>query len=95
MVIVSQDYKGTHDVQKRIVNFGNIQYLMIDIMVSGEALIIFKDNTMKEENLKKCNCILGIYNTKERAKEVLYEIIEKYRAICEDTYFIVYEMPED
>ncbi len=94
MLIVSQDYKGNETVEKRIVNFDNIQYLMVDT-VAGKGVIVFKDNTMKEENFKKCNCILGIYETKERAREVLYEIIEKYRAICDDTYFIVYEMPED
>lgn len=109
MIIVSQDYKGTHEVQKRIVNFDNIQYLMVDIMISGEAVIIFKDNTTKEENLKKCNCILGIYKTGERAKEILNEIAEQY-ALSEmvysnnfklkpennvSVYMPIYEMPEE
>lgn len=78
MIIVSQDYKGTHNVQKRIVNFNNIQYLMVDIMINGEAVIIFKDNTMTERNIKECNCILGIYKTEKRAKEILNEITEQY-----------------
>ena len=109
MIIVSQDYKGTHEVQKRIVNFDNIQYLMVDIMFGGGAVIIFKDNTMTERNLKECNCILGIYKTGERAKEILNEIAEQY-ALSEmansnnfklkpennaGVYMPIYEMPEE
>lgn len=39
--------------------------------------------------------ILGKYKTKERAIEVLQEIEEQYQKICDDSYFIVYEMPEN
>lgn len=58
-----------------------------------------KKQIMVQENCGKLYC-LGIYDTEERAKEVLQEIIEKYK---EENYAmiesmakaqLVYEMPE-
>ena len=39
--------------------------------------------------------LIGIYKTEERAMEVLQEIIEQYKKICNNSYFLVYEMPEE
>jgi hypothetical protein len=106
MIIVSQDCEGNHTIEKRIVNFDNVQYLMLDKMANGECVIIFKDNTMTEEHLKDFNCILGIYKTEERAKGVLQEIIKaiKGKTIiqttvegmkCENLSNNIFEMPKE
>lgn len=99
MIILSQD---NEKVRKRIINFNNIIYLGIDRPGLNDYVIIFKDNTMDDNKLKDYNCLLGIYDTEERAKEVLQEIIKEYReyrtAECDGYTNIlqetaVYEMP--
>ena len=75
MIIVSQD---NDKVIKRIINLDNIIYLSIDRPGENDFVIIFKDNTMNDNELTKYNCLLGVYKTEERAKEVLQEIIERY-----------------
>lgn len=77
MIIVSQD-------RDKIVNFDNV-----------EAVYIQDD---EKENFIKCiatdglDVDLGKYNTEERAKEVLQEIV-RYYAVANIGQ--VYEMPED
>lgn len=75
MIIVSQD-------KDFIVNFKNIHSIGVD-KVNGEYHINFV--------VGSGDGTLGQYATKERAKEVLQEIIERYREINTNT---VYEMPE-
>ena len=77
MIIVSQD---NDKVIKRIINLDNIIYLSIDRPGKNDFVIIFKDNTMDDNELTKYNCLLGVYKTEERAKEVLQEIIKLYKA---------------
>lgn len=94
MIIVSQD-KGT------ILNFENIQNIKIESYgthIKGKKIYkIFSGNFEGYETE------LGTYETEERAKEVLQEIIDTY---CESNEkFIstgygyvknnIYEMPED
>lgn len=76
MIILSQD---NEKVIKRLINFDNIIYLSVDKININYSVIIFKDNTMNENKLKDYNCLLGVYDTEERAKEVLQEIISKYK----------------
>ena len=76
MIIVSQD---NDKVIKRIINLDNIIYLSIDRPGENDFVIIFKDNTMNDNELMKYNCLLGVYKTEERAKEVLKEILEAYK----------------
>lgn len=76
MLILSQD---NEKVIKRLINFDNIIYLSVDKININYSVITFKDNTMNENKLKDYNCLLGVYNTEERAKEVLQEIISKYK----------------
>lgn len=91
MIIVKQDKKG-------IVNFNNVTDIYIDKEDDGDRHFVFYIPVSNIDGLD----ILGIYETEERAKEVLQEIIEKYK----ETEFIqldnaikignrgVYEMPE-
>lgn len=89
MLILSQD---NEKVIKRLINFDNIIYLSVDKININYSVIIFKDNTMNENKLKDYNCLLGVYDKEERAKEVLQEIIEYYK--IKDFTNEVYEMPE-
>lgn len=99
MIIVSQD-KGT------IVNFGNIQNIKIEpygTHIKGKKIYkIFSGNFEGYE------IELGTYETEERAKEVLQEIVktyvltEQYKVEDERTRIklmmegiLLYEMPED
>lgn len=67
-----------------------------EIIGFEKVISIYIEDSMIKARISENDYIcLGIYKTDERAKEVLYEITEKYRAICEDTYFIIYEMPEE
>ena len=99
MLILSQD---NEKVIKRLINFDNIIYLSVDKININYSVIIFKDNTMNENKLKDYNCLLGVYDTEERAKEVLQEIITRHKnwenmkvgqpsGMC----LPVYEMPEE
>ena len=103
MLILSQD---NEKVIKRIINFDNIIYLSINKINIKYTVIIFKDSTMDDNKLKDYNCVLGVYDTEERAKEVLQEIIERYDVLKKNTTYAqgdsgftfnehyYYEMPE-
>lgn len=89
MIIVSQE-------KNRIINFDNILQIYITIDEDDKGCYIqYEDCNNSYEGL-------GKYNTEERAKEVLQEIITRYEnwenmkmgqpsGICSP----VYEMPED
>ena len=86
MIIVSQD-------KEEIVNFDKVESIWIDSDEEGRFTI---------EATADTNSTLGYYKTKERAKEVLQEIIEIYREEIihgSSGYFsstkTVYDMPED
>ena len=89
MIILSQN-------KDEIVNFDNIINIMItdcdgDFVISAVALVGV-DDVYRE---------LGYYKTEERAKEVLQEIISKYRQWNKDANNAVtiipkvYEMPKE
>jgi len=89
MIIFSQN-------KDEIVNFDNIINIMItdcdgDFVISAVALVGV-DDVYRE---------LGYYKTEERAKEVLQEIISKYRQWNKDANNAVtiipkvYEMPKE
>ena len=92
MLILSQD-------KETILNFNN-----------AVTLYVIRDSFSEEKGLEnynidystndEINYVLGTYATRERAKEILQEIIEKYK---EENYAmiesiakaqLVYEMPE-
>lgn len=66
MIIVSQD-------KTRVTNFNNVNTLS----ATKEGKILSFDNSYKSED--DYSDILGDYKTEERAKEVLGEIIDKYK----------------
>lgn len=89
MIIVSQN-------KDEIVNFDNIINIMItdcdgDFVISAVALVGV-DDVYRE---------LGYYKTEEKAKEVLQEIVNKYRQWNKDNNNSVtvipkvYEMPKE
>ena len=63
MIIVSQD-------KKQIINFNTIDFIDIMPMDDGRFEI--------DANFAHCVTELGYYDTEERAKEVLEEIIKTY-----------------
>ena len=73
MIIVSQD-KCT------IVNLDNIKTIELDRETDFKSIIIFRETDEAETGV--CGLIIGHYTTKERAKEVLQEIV-KQKAIFE------------
>lgn len=93
MIIVSQD-------KTEIINFDNVNTLR----AIKTGFIVSYENTYKAED--DCSNILGKYKTEERAKEVLQEIIKKYRdvtVVCDinnnkyEKYDLpkVFEMPKE
>ena len=70
MIIVSQD-KCT------IVNLDNIKTIELDRETDFKSIIIFRETNEVETGV--CGLLIGHYTTKERAKEVLQEIISKYK----------------
>ena len=70
MIIVSQD-KCT------IVNLDNIKTIELDRETGFKSIIIFRETNETETGV--CGLFIGHYTTKERAKEVLQEIISKYK----------------
>ena len=89
MIIVSQD-------KKRIVNFKNITDINIEF--------IHSDYELRASFIGECESFnIGNYGEKERAKEVLQEIVETYKGCNESALSTgygyvknrVYEMPED
>ena len=83
MIIVSQNKRSIHNLE-------NINYIFIKGYEYSEIRCI---NNVYDANYTGGR-ILGSYLTEERAMEVLQEIIEQYKKICNDSYFLVYEMPE-
>lgn len=71
MIIVSQD-------KERIVNFNNIQDIRIEEY--GTHIKTKKIYKIFSGNFEGYVSLLGTYETKERAKEVLQEIIKEYKA---------------
>lgn len=69
MIIVSQD-KCT------IVNLDNIKTIELDRETDFKSIIIFRETNEVETGV--CGLLIGHYTTKERAKEVLQEIVSKY-----------------
>lgn len=67
MIIVKQDKKG-------IVNLNNVTDIYIDREEDGNRFFVFYIPVSNIDGLD----ILGIYETEERAIEVLQEIIERY-----------------
>ena len=65
MIIIDQD-------KNKIINFDNVNE--ISITETGEILVV--NNTYITND---CLDVLGKYDTEERAKEVLQEIINKYK----------------
>ena len=92
MLIISQD-KCT------IVNLDNIKTIELDEEKDFKSIIIFRETDEVETGV--CGLIIGHYTTKERAKEVLQEIIETYLDCNEQSVLAnyayvkneVYEMP--
>ncbi len=65
MIIVSQ-------ARTELINFNNIVRLSVDVNANGEFLIEAHNFCDDFET------VIGLYKTKERAQEVLQEIIEQY-----------------
>ncbi len=73
------------------------------IIVSQNKKIITKSMELSIENTKRImvesNCgklyFLGEYETEERAKEVLQEIVKAANRFNNDTHCLVFEMPEE
>ena len=94
MIIVSQD-KCT------IVNLDNIKTIELDRETDFKSIIIFRETNEVETG--GCGLLIGHYTTKERAKEVLEEIIKAYldcneqNVLAEYAYVKnkVYEMPTE
>ena len=92
MLIISQD-KCT------IVNLDNIKTIELDEEKDFKSIIIFRETDEVETGV--CGLIIGHYTTKERAKEVLQEIIETYLDCNEQSVLAnyayvkneIYEMP--
>ncbi len=92
MIIVSQD-------KTSIINFDNISCIQIDPSFGNVGCIEINAESENGELYE-----LGIYETEEKAKEVLQEIIQKYESaqsklgntyISLEKYDFVYEMPKD
>ncbi len=81
MIIVNQD----KDV---ILNFNNVSLIAIDDEETNRGIYASCNN---DDVLK-----LGVYESNERAKEVLQEIITAYTGdgIVENEGYVCYEMPE-
>lgn len=91
MIIVSQD-------KKELINFNNMENIEIDNP--------FENNdgkfTIEATSIDTNSYFLGEYDTEERAKEVLKEIVGAYRLACgrlgqaEKLFvgYFGYEMPE-
>lgn len=95
MIIVSQD-------KCAIVNLDNIKTIELDRETDFKSIIIFRKTNEVETGV--CGLFIGHYATRERAKEVLQEIIKSYRyyrtAECDGYTNVlqetaVFEMPKD
>ena len=89
MIIVSQD-------KEKIINFDNIKTIELDRETGFKSIIIFRETSEVETGV--CGLFIGHYATRERAKEVLQEIIDMYKFNrCESIgqKNAIYKMPED
>ena len=89
MIIVSQD-------KCAIVNFDNIKTNELDRETDFKSIIIFRETNEVETGV--CGLSIGHYATRERAKEVLQEIVDMHKFNrCEAVgqKNAVYRMPED
>ena len=89
MIIVSQD-------KEKIINFDNIKTIELDRETGFKSIIIFRETSEVETGV--CGLFIGHYATRERAKEVLQEIIDMYKFNrCEAVgqKNAIYKMPED
>ena len=100
MIIISQD-------KEKIVNFSNIQEMNIEewsTMKEGKVIWFYVINAEKSKDYQT---EIGRYSTKERAKEVLQEILERYDVLKKNTTYAqgdsgftfnghyYYEMPKE
>lgn len=89
MIIVSQD-------KCAIVNLDNIKTIELDRETDFKSIIIFRETNEVETGV--CGLFIGHYATRERAKEVLQEIVDMHKFNrCEAVgqKNAVYRMPED
>lgn len=89
MIIVSQD-------KCAIVNLDNIKTIELDRETDFKSIIIFRETNEVEKGV--CGLFIGHYATRERAKEVLQEIVDMHKFNrCEAVgqKNAVYRMPED
>ena len=89
MIIVSQD-------KCAIVNLDNIKTIELDRETDFKSIIIFRETNEVETGV--CGLFIGHYATRERAKEVLQEIVDMHKFNrCETVgqKNAVYRMPED
>ncbi len=90
MIIVSQD-------KREIINLNNVKNIKLDPVLDYRDIIV---------NLDEVYTDIGSYATEERAKEVLFEIIQVYKYFTGERYTVgdidkltgkfdksVYEMP--
>ena len=80
MIIINQD-------KDELVNFNNISHIWID----NTWLDSIEKLEEEKFEINADDFLLGIYDTKERAKEILEEIIKE--KVIEDGLF--YEMPKE
>lgn len=87
MIIVSQD-------KKEIVNFDSV--ISIKFYHDDEYIEYLYEIYVAVKAPDDNYILLGIYETEERAKEVLQEIITVYTSdgIVESEGYVCYEMPE-
>lgn len=96
MLILSQD-------KRTIVNLDNIKTIELDRGTNFKSIIVFRETSEVETGV--CGLYIGEYNTEERAKEILQEIMGKYEFSCRikyggtimlelDNYFL-YKMPKN
>ena len=92
MLILSQD-------RRAIVNLDKLKTIELDEFSNYKSIKIFRETDEVEAGV--CELCIGEYETEERAREVLQEIIEKYK---EENYAmietmakaqLVYEMPKE
>ena len=72
MIIVAQS-------KKTIINFNEIQLVEINPPEAWKQGVYSIDTYINTENAQEFHIRLGKYNTEERAKEVLQEIVSKYK----------------
>lgn len=96
MLILSQD-------RRTIVNLDKLKTIELAREKNFKSIIVFRETSEVETGV--CGLYIGEYNTEERAKEILQEIMGKYEFSCRikyggttmlglDNYFL-YKMPKN